>query len=226
MAENKTTTKSAVTTLPKEVFNVEVPNHELVKQAYEAYLANGRTNLAVTKTRGLVRGGGKKPWRQKGTGRARVGSSRNPIWRGGGITFGPTGVENYTKTLSTAQKRQAVRQALTLANKSKKILTIDTFACKDGKVKNTLDLLAKHKLERRVLLVVSLKDELVDRATRNVPNVKAVQATYLNVYDIMNADHIVVTKKSVELIKEWLNPLTTAQNKASSTNSGQGGSNA
>jgi len=206
MADVKATTaaKPAASALPKEVFAVEVNNHELVKRAYEAYLANGRANLAVTKTRGLIRGGGKKPWQQKGTGRARVGSSRNPIWRGGGVVFGPTGTENYTKTLSTAQKRQALRQALTLANKSKKILTIDTFVCKDGKVKNTLDLLAKHKLNRRVLLVVSLKDEMVERATRNVENVKAVQATYLNVFDILNADHIVITKKSIELIKNWL----------------------
>jgi len=219
MADVKTTPvkkaapKAATTTLPKEVFNVEVNNHDLVKRAYEAYLADGRSNLAQVKTRGLVRGGGKKPWRQKGTGRARFGSSRNPIWRGGGIVFGPTGHENYTKTLPTAQKRQATRQALTLANQSKKITVIDTFSCKDGKVKNTLDLLAKHKLERKVLLVVSLKDELVDRATRNVPNVKAVQATYLNVHDIINADNIVITKKSLELIKEWLAPKTTGGSK-------------
>lgn len=208
MAEVKTTNvpKTATATLPKEVFNVEVANHELVKRAYEAYLANGRANLAAVKTRGLVRGGGKKPWRQKGTGRARVGSSRNPIWRGGGIVFGPTGNENYTKGMSTAQKRQALRQALSLANKAKKITVIDTFNCKDGKVKNTTDLLTKHKLNRRVLIVVSVKDELVDRATRNVENVKAVQATYLNVFDIMNADHIVISKKSLEMIKEWLAP--------------------
>lgn len=209
MADSVKTTspKSAATTLPKEVFAVDVKNHDLVKLAYEAYLANGRGNLAITKTRGLVRGGGKKPWRQKGTGRARVGSSRNPIWRGGGIVFGPTGTENYTKNLSTSQKRLALRQALSIANKAKKIITIETFACKDGKTKNTLDLLAKHKLERRVLLVVSVKDELVERATRNVPNVKAVQATYLNVFDIINADNIVITKKSLEMIKNWLKPV-------------------
>ena len=83
--------------LSKEVFGVEVANHQLLKQAYEAYLANGRDNLALTKKRGDVSGGGKKPWKQKGTGRARFGSSRNPIWRGGGIVFGPNGNENYTK---------------------------------------------------------------------------------------------------------------------------------
>src|SRR5690554_5322771 len=80
--------------LDKSVFGVETNNHELLKLAYTAYLANGRDNLAVTKTRTQVNGGGRKPWRQKGTGRARTGSSRNPIWRGGGIVFGPTGEEN------------------------------------------------------------------------------------------------------------------------------------
>ena len=203
MADVKSTTtvKSAASTLPKEVFAVEVNNHDLVKRAYEAYLANGRANHAVTKTRGLVRGGGKKPWQQKGTGRARVGSSRNPIWRGGGIVFGPTGHENYTKSLSTAQKRQALRQALTL--KVNKIIVAE-FSAADGKVKNTLDLIAKHKLTRRTLLVVDEKDLNVDRATRNVQNIKAVQAMYLNVFDILNADHIVMTKKSVEIVKNWL----------------------
>src|SRR5690606_7639392 len=85
--------------LDKNIFEVPVENHELIKQAYVAYLANGRENLAVTKTRGLVSGGGRKPWRQKGTGRARFGSSRVPIWRGGGVTFGPTGEENYSKKM-------------------------------------------------------------------------------------------------------------------------------
>lgn len=202
MAETKTTAKTT-TTLPKEVFNVDVANHELVQRAYRAYLANGRDNYAQVKTRGLVRGGGKKPWRQKGTGRARVGSSRNPIWRGGGIVFGPTGNENYSKTLPTAQKRQALRQALTLAHKSKKIVQAE-FTVKDGKVSETLDLIKKHKLERRILIVVDQKTDLVDRATRNVQNVKAVQAMYLNVFDILNADNIVITKKAVAAIQEWL----------------------
>src|SRR5215813_45594 len=98
--------------LDKTVFGVMPKNHELLKLAYTAYLANGRDNLAVTKKRGEVSGGGKKPWKQKGTGRARFGSSRNPIWRGGGIAFGPTGDDNYTVRVSVKAKRLAVRQAL------------------------------------------------------------------------------------------------------------------
>ena len=101
MAES---TKPAKAALPKSVFEVDVPNHELLKLAYDAFLANSRQASATTKTRGEVRGGGKKPWRQKGTGRARFGSTRNPIWRHGGIVFGPRGNENYTKKLSKTAK--------------------------------------------------------------------------------------------------------------------------
>src|SRR5271154_4341636 len=118
--------------LDKAVFGVEITNHELLKAAYVAYLANGRGNNAVTKTRGLVSGGGKKPWRQKGTGRARFGSSRNPIWRGGGITFGPTGEENYTKQLNVKAKRLAIRQALSLSSASNKVVVIEDIVSKEG----------------------------------------------------------------------------------------------
>src|SRR6476661_8284352 len=126
--------------LDKAVFAVMPENHELLKLAYSAYLANGRENLAVTKTRGLVSGGGKKPWKQKGTGRARFGSSRVPLWRGGGITFGPTGNENYSHKLNLKAKRQALRQALSLASTSGKISVIETFESKEGKVKPTIAL--------------------------------------------------------------------------------------
>ena len=109
------------TKLPKDIFAVEVPNHELLKLAYDSYLANARLASATTKQRGEVSGGGKKPWKQKGTGRARFGSSRNPIWRGGGVVFGPRGNENYTKKLSKTAKKVAVRQALTVATKLRKL---------------------------------------------------------------------------------------------------------
>src|SRR5450830_2146778 len=95
----------AKVSLPKDIFDVDVNNHELLKLAYDSFLANSRSAHANTKKRGEVSGGGKKPWKQKGTGRARFGSSRNPIWRGGGIVFGPTGLENYTKKLPVTSKR-------------------------------------------------------------------------------------------------------------------------
>src|ERR1019366_5302993 len=116
--------------LDKDVFGVEVKNHQLLKSAYVAYLANSRENLAVTKTRGLVRGGGKKPWAQKGTGRARFGSSRNPIWRAGGIVFGPTGFENYKKYITTSEKRKALRQALSIAVTDGKLIIIEDIVVK------------------------------------------------------------------------------------------------
>ncbi len=201
----KTGTKATTAvSLDKAVFGVQVDNHELLKQAYVAYLANGRVNLAKTKLRGDVRGGGRKPWKQKGTGRARFGSSRNPIWRGGGIVFGPTGEENYSKKLPLSAKRLAIRQALSMAADEKRIKVIETFDCKEGKVKQTVALLNKIEATGKVLLVVSQKDQLVTRATNNLTNVKVVEARYLNVYDVVNADSLVVSKKSLDVIKEWL----------------------
>lgn len=207
MATQTFTSKGAKATTPakldKEVFGVEVTSHQLLKDVYTAYLSNGRENLAVTKTRGLVRGGGKKPWKQKGTGRARFGSSRVPIWRGGGITFGPTGNENYTKKVNVKAKRTATRQALSLANQADKITIVESFDTK-GTVKPTIELLAKVGATRRTLLVVDNKDDMVVRATRNISNLKVVQATYVSVYDVLNADSIIITKPSLEIISNWL----------------------
>jgi len=199
--------------LDKQVFGVEVANHELLKVAYNAYLAEGRMAGAKTLKRGEVRGGGKKPWRQKGTGRARFGSSRNPIWRGGGIAFGPTGEQNYKLKLSKTAKKVAVRQALSLQNKDKKIYVAPDFAPKEGKTKETRvyrDQLVKeigYKPVPRgsnILLVVAEKTEEILRATNNIPELKVVRATYLTVFDILNADSIVITEGALPLINEWL----------------------
>lgn len=193
-------------TLDKDIFGLTVENHELVKLAYDAYLANSRSSHAKTLKRGEVSGGGKKPWKQKGTGRARFGSTRNPIWRHGGVAFGRTGEENFTKKIAKSSKRLAVRQALSMQNKDKKIFTVDTFACPNGKVKETVEFFKKNKLDmsKNTLLVVSEKDELVLRATSNVPTLKVVRPTYLNVFDILNADQVVITEKSLPIIESWL----------------------
>lgn len=190
------------TSLPKDIFEVEVKNHELLKLAYNSYLANARSSHATTKKRGEVSGGGKKPWKQKGTGRARFGSSRNPIWRGGGIAFGPTGDQNYKITIPTTSKRVALRQALSLANKANKINVIDFKAT--GKTKEAAKFMLDNKLERRVLLVVDEKTPEILRATNNIPNLLLVRANYLSVYHILNADKIVITPKALEVIKTWL----------------------
>jgi len=200
MAETLKTAKTAV--LPKEVFAVEVPNHELLKLAYDAFLANNRLASATTKQRGEVRGGGKKPWKQKGTGRARFGSSRNPIWRGGGIVFGPRGNENYTKKISTTSKRVALRQALTLADQAGKIIVSDIKTT--GKTAEIVKFLADNKLDRKVLIVVDEKTPEIIRATSNLQQVLLTRAMYLSVYHILNADKIVLSTKSVDVIKNWL----------------------
>ncbi len=192
----------AKTTLPTEVFAVEVKNHELLKLAYDAYLSNSRLSSATTKTRGEVRGGGKKPWKQKGTGRARFGSSRNPIWRGGGIVFGPLGNENYVKKISTQAKRQAIRQALTLANEANKIHVMDIKTT--GKTAEVAKFLADNKFTRKTLVVVEDKTPVLLQATNNIQNVLLVSTKYLNVYHILNADHIVLSKASIAILKSWL----------------------
>jgi large subunit ribosomal protein L4 len=214
----KTGTKATTPAkLDKSVFGVVPENHELLKSAYVAYLANGRTSAGKTKTRGLVRGGGRKPWKQKGTGRARFGSSRNPIWRGGGIVFGPTGEENYSHKMHTTAKRKAVRQALSVASAENKLIIIETFECKEGKVAPTIKLLDKIGAKGNVLLAVSVKDDLVERATRNLTNVKVVQAKYLNVYDLMNADTVVLSKKALDMVTEWLAPAKETSSTAKAT---------
>lgn len=195
---------AATTKLDKQVFEVMPSNHTLLKEAYVAYLGNGRLNLATTKTRGEVSGGGKKPWRQKGTGRARFGSSRNPIWRGGGIAFGPTGNENYTKHVNVKAKRLALRQALSLAADEKRIVVLEDLKVKDAKTSALAGLLAKVGATRSILLVVEAKTDELLRASRNLQDVKLVNGRYLNVYDLLNADTIVITKAALDQVVAWL----------------------
>ena len=188
------------------IFGLEVTNHELIKVAYDAYLANSRSSHAKTLKRGEVRGGGKKPWKQKGTGRARFGSTRNPIWRHGGVAGGRTGEENFTKNLARNAKKVAVMQALSLKNAEKAIIVIDNLGVKQGKVKEVLKTFAANNVNEssNVLLVVKEKDELTLRATSNIANVKLVRPTYLNVFDLMNADQIVIVKDAIAEIEGWV----------------------
>jgi len=202
MADTTKAATTKATVLPEEVFNVEVKNHALLKLAYDAYLANSRKASATTKTRGEVRGGGKKPWKQKGTGRARFGSSRNPIWRGGGIVFGPLGIENYKLKISTQSKRQAVRQALTIANQGGLISILDLKTT--GKTTEAVKFLEDNKFARKTLIVVEEKTPELLRATNNIQNILLVSTKYLNVYHILNADNIVLSAASLPTLKSWL----------------------
>lgn len=189
--------------LNKEVFGLDVQNHELLKTAYDAYLANSRSSHAKTLKRGEVRGGGKKPWKQKGTGRARFGSTRNPIWRHGGVAFGRTGEENFTKKISKNAKKIAIRQALSLKNADKAIIISEIKT--NGKTKEIANLLKNLKVaDKNVLMVVSEKAPEVLRATNNIANLKLVRATYLNVYDVLNADAIVFSETALKDTENWL----------------------
>lgn len=188
--------------LDKSVFGVEAKNHELVKAAYDTYLANGRLNLAKTKSRGMVRGSTRKHHQQKGTGRARAGAVSNPLWRSGGVTFGPTGQENYTKRQNVKAKRLALRQALSM--KTANVKVIEAFECKDGKTASAANLLAKIEARGNVLIVVDAKGLELELATRNLPGVKVVNATYLNVYDVLNADWLVLTRPALAAVNGWL----------------------
>jgi len=190
--------------LNKEIFDLSVENHELLKLTYDAYLANSRSSHAKTLKRGEVRGGGKKPWKQKGTGRARFGSTRNPIWRHGGVAFGRTGEENFTKKVSKSAKKLAVRQALSLMNKEKAVFTFDSKKL-SGKTKDAVKVLKDLKLdEKSVLIVVSEKTPEILRSVNNLENVKLVRATYLNTFDLMNADAVLFEEKALESLENWL----------------------
>ncbi len=200
--------------LDKTVFELIPTNHELLKQAYLAHDANQRPNIAVTKTRGLVSGGGKKPWKQKGTGRARFGSSRVPIWRGGGIVFGPTGFENYTIKLHAAAKRTALRQALSLKAAEGKIVVIEDINFKNNKTTEAVKLLGSLKATGNIIVAVDAKTPELLRAFANLQNVAVNNAAYLSVFNTLNADMIIVTNKALAILHDRLKTTKVAEKPA------------
>lgn len=204
VTDKKVTSKKPVSSL---IFEVDEINHNLLRDSYQAYLSNGRTNNAVTKTRGLVSGGGKKPWRQKGTGRARFGSTRNPIWTGGGIAFGPTGLENYTRKVNLKSKRIAITHALTSKANEKQVKIVSSLDMSSPKTKDLMNVMTSLELsEKRTLLVVKNKQDNLILASRNIANIKIVNYNYLNVFDVLNADMVVIENDCLELIEKWLLP--------------------
>ena len=192
--------------LNSAIFGVKEINHNLLHQSYTTYLANGRRNLAVAKTRGEVSGSNKKPWKQKGTGRARVGSKRTPVWRGGGIVFGPTGNENYSMKLNSKAKIIAIRQALSAANTAGNIKLIEEFSIKQPKTKEVAKLLEKIDVKGYTIVVTDNLTAEVTKAFNNLANAIIVQAQYLNLARILDADTIVFTKQSLESLNNWLLP--------------------
>lgn len=193
--------------LPKEIFEVPM-NRDLLHQAVVAQTANARVARAHTKGRGEVRGGGKKPWKQKGTGRARHGSIRSPIWIGGGVTFGPTKDRNFSKKINKKMKRKALFIALSSKVKDEEIILLDELKPKEPKTKEMARILQNLTTDNRrlttdkTLVVVPAKDELVVRVNRNIPTTKTLRADSLNVRDILSYKYLLMPKKSIEIIKE------------------------
>ncbi len=186
-----------------EVFNIE-PNKAVMFDAVQVYLSNMRQATAKTKVRSEVRGGGKKPWKQKGTGRARAGSSRSPIWVGGGTVFGPDGRQNYTLSQNKKEHNLALRSALSLKVKEKNLVILDEFAIADNKTKTMVNVLKAVNAGKKVLIVLEEENENVILAARNIEGTLIVPTYNVCVYDLLNVDTVVASKKAVKAIEEAL----------------------
>lgn len=182
------------------VFGVEVNEH-LVHMAVVSQLANKRQGTQKAKTRSEVSGGGRKPWRQKGTGRARQGSTRAPQWTHGGIVFAPK-PRDYTVTLNKKVKRLAMKSALSSKVQDNEMIVVDSIATEGYKTKKIAEMLKALGSEKKALIVLSEVDAQVIASAANIPGVKTAQVNTLNVYDILNADKFIVVKDAVSKIEE------------------------
>ena len=182
------------------VFGIE-PNEDVVYEFVKMQLANKRVGTASTKTRAEVSGGGKKPWRQKGTGRARVGSSRNPIWRHGGIVFGPK-PRSYKYTLPKKVRRLAMKSVLSDKVLEEKLIVVDKFDMEAPKTKVMADALKALNVTGKALVVTGETNENVYKSARNIEGVRPVKADYMSVYDIINCRTLVLTQDAVARIEE------------------------
>jgi large subunit ribosomal protein L4 len=189
-------------TLPKEIFEVEF-NADLVHQIMVSMSSNQRQNCAHTKNRAEVRGGGKKPWRQKGTGRARVGSNRSPIWRGGGITFGPRNEKNYEKAVPVKMRRKALLMVLSEKAKANELVILDKIELEKGKTKEMAVSLKKLPCkDQRTLIALPNYDKKIVLAARNIKKTSIEDARNLNVLDLLNSKYLLITKDSIKTIEK------------------------
>lgn len=186
-----------------EVFGVEV-NEQVMFDAVQVYQANMRQATAKTLTRAEVSGGGKKPWRQKGTGRARAGSTRSPLWRHGGTVFGPRGNQNFKLSMNKKAHALALKSALTLKAQSKDIIVLENVDVNEVKTKTVVSLLANVKAKTKSLVVVDKDSDAFVLSARNIPGVITVEANNLSVYDILNADSLVFTSASIKEVEGGL----------------------
>lgn len=191
--------------LTADIFDVEI-NPNVVHEVVEAQRANARQKTAHTKGRAEVRGGGKKPWRQKGTGRARHGSSRSPIWKGGGVTFGPRTERNFAKKVNKKTKRKALCMTLTDKVKENQFVVVDKIALSEIKTKAMIDALKKLPVDgNSALIVLPAQDQVVVKSVANIPKTKAIMADSLNVIDVLSHQYVVVSQDALDTIVKTYN---------------------
>ena len=188
--------------LNDNIFGVEV-NGALLHQAVVMQLASQRLGTHATKTRAMVRGGGRKPWKQKGTGHARSGSNTSPVWVGGGVVFGPH-PRSYAFSMPRKQRRLAIKCALSDKVQEDSLFVLDALDFEAPKTKQVVKLLQTFEIDNKALIITAEEAENVERSSRNIPGVKAINTTGLNVYDILNHDKLFVTKDAVARIEEVL----------------------
>ena len=186
--------------LPGEIFDVEL-NLDLIHQSVVAQSANARKVIAHTKDRSEKRGGGIKPWRQKGTGRARHGSIRSPIWRGGGVTFGPTKDRNFSKKINKKMKTKALFMGLTSKIKDQELVLLDKIEIAESKTKLMTQVMKDLKV-KSALIVLPRTDLKISRAVKNIPKIKTIRADSLNILDILNHQYLIMLQDSIEVIKK------------------------
>jgi len=190
--------------LSDAVFGIEphVPSMHLVVRSY---LANQRLGTQSTKTRGEVRGGGKKPWRQKGSGRARHGSTRSPIWTKGGVALGPK-PRSYSFAVNKKVRRLAIKSALSSKVRDEEIKVLKTLALGEIKTKEMAAILAALQVGKKTLIVTKESDMTIYRSARNIPGVKVSFADSLNTYEVLDCDTLLITKDAVKRVEEILAP--------------------
>ena len=200
--QNQKGEKIGTMELPREIFEVEA-SLSLLHQAVVAQMSNMRTNIAHTKDRSEVRGGGRKPWRQKGTGRARHGSRRSPIWVGGGVTFGPTKYRNFSKKINIKMKQKAILAALSGKAKDSELVILDKLELTAPKTKEMAAVVgAVVPGAKTAFLMIPDRNESIQRAARNIDKFKMGSILNINILDIVNHKYLVLTQDTVEALKK------------------------
>jgi large subunit ribosomal protein L4 len=188
--------------LPDEIFNIE-PNQVVMHQALVRQLANQRQGTHKTKTRGEIRGGGRKPWRQKGTGRARQGTIRAPHWRGGGTVFGPS-PRSYAKRMPRKMRRLALRSALSVKANAQQLVVLEDLSLAAPRTKDMDAMMDALGVERSALLLLPEANDIIELSARNLPYVKTLRANYINVRDLLGYETIVIPQQAIDVITDFL----------------------